>query len=317
MRLTLHVGLPKTATTTVQHVLEGSKPLLAAKGIVYPGSTATHLGLVRQVQSGRIEDAERTLDAMAEEARDAGAEHVLVSCEQMSLMPDRAVVRLKELFEARLPGLREIRVLVYVREPIGFATSLCQQRLKAGTTRLAAFEANPWPLRLLPLVMKQVRTFGRDAVQLRSLHPEHLVGGTVADDVFSAIGLEGLRPKEPVPVLNRSLSHQGALVADALAALLPRDQRSLVQRRVFKRQLEAIPGERFVLRDAVQRAIIKASRRDLESLRSLFGLEITPMPVPQVDVRGFDGAMAEAMARDILERVATPPGDTVDERGGR
>jgi hypothetical protein len=316
MRLTLHVGLPKTATTTIQHVLEVSKPLLGGFGIVYPGSTADHLGLVRQVQSGRVEEAARTIDAMAEEARDVGAEHLLLSCEHMSLMPERAVVRLKELFEAGLPGLRDVQVLAYVREPIGFATSLCQQRLKAGTTRLAAFEADPWPLRPLALIMKQVRTYGRDAVRLRYLHPRHLVGGTVADDVFSAIGLEGLRPRDPVPVLNPSLSHQGAMVADALAALVPRDQRNKVQRKTFKRLLEAIKGEKFVLPDAVQRAIIEASRRDLEGIRSLFGLEITPVPVSRVEVRGFDDAMAEAMARKIQERAATLPGNQADGRSG-
>ncbi|MFN5996612.1 MAG: hypothetical protein ACK47C_02795 [Paracoccaceae bacterium] len=312
MRLTLHVGLPKTATTTIQHVLEAVKPQLAERGIVYPGSTAEHLGLVRQVQSGRVEDAARTIDAMAEEARDAGAEHLLLSCEHMSLMPERAVANLKALFEARLPGLRELRVLAYVREPIGFATSLCQQRLKSGTTRLAAFRADPWPLRPLALIMKQVRTYGRDAVHLRYLHPEHLVGGTVADDIFAAIGLEGLRPPDPVPILNPSLSHQGAMVADALAALVPRDQRNKLQRRVFKRRLEAITGEKFVLPEAVQTAIIEASRRDLEGIRSLFGLEITPMPVAEIEVRGFDDAMAEAMARDILASAATQPGDRAD-----
>jgi hypothetical protein len=312
MRLTLHVGLPKTATTTIQHVLEASKPLLAREGVVYPGSTAMHLGLVRQVQSGRDEDAARTIDAMADEAREAGAGHLLVSCEHMSLMPERAVVRLKALFEARLPALRDVRVLCYVREPIGFATSLCQQRLKAGTTRLAAFHAAPWPLRPMAMIMKQVRTYGRDAVQLRHLHLEHLEGGTVVDDVFAAIGLPGLRPPDPVPILNPSLSQQGALVADALAALVPRDQRSKMQRRVFKRELEAIKGERFVLPDAVQRAIIEASRRDLEAIRTVFGLEIMPVPVSQGEVRGFDSAMAEAMAREILEKAAMQSGGQAD-----
>jgi hypothetical protein len=313
MRLTLHVGLPKTATTTIQHVLEGAKPLLAGQGVVYPLTTAGHLGLVRQVQSGREADAARTIDAMAEEARGAG--HMLLSCEHMSLMPERAVVRLKEMFEAGLPGLREVRVLAFVREPVGFATSLCQQRLKAGTTRLAAFQADPWPLRPMALIMKHVRTFGREAVQLRYLHRDHLAGGTVIDDVFAAIGLEGLRPPKPVPVLNPSLSHQGAMVADALAGLVPREQRSKAQRRVFRRELEAIEGDRFVLPDTVQMAIIDASRRDLEAIRSLFGLEITPERVGQVEVQGFDGAMAEAIARDILKTAAMQSGDQEDGSG--
>jgi hypothetical protein len=315
MRLTLHVGLPKTASTTIQHVLETSQAALAQAGVVYPGSTALHLGLVRQVQSGRDADAARTIDAMAEEARAAGAEHLLLSCEHMSLMPERAMLRLKALFEAGLPGLRETRVLAYVREPIGFATSLCQQRLKAGTTRLATFQDAPWPLRPLPLIMKQVRTYGRDAVELRQLDPKHLVGGTVVDDIFAAIGLAGLRPPMPVPVLNPSLSHQGAMVADALAGFVPREERSDVQRRTFKRLLEAIPGERFVLPVAVQQAIIAASRRDLQGIRSHFGLHIAPVPIVPVALSGFDVAMAEAMARDIVETAAMKAWDDLDGFG--
>ena len=56
MKLTLHVGLPKTATTFVQHTLSAEKVRLAEAGVVYPSDSLVHHDLpklVEQVAAGR------------------------------------------------------------------------------------------------------------------------------------------------------------------------------------------------------------------------------------------------------------------------
>ena len=310
MKLTLHVGLPKTATTTIQHVLETQKAAMIDRGVLYPGTTAFQLDLVRRTQFDRsgVSMAEGTLGEavgrVAAEVREVRPRHLVLSCEHMILVPTRAMLRLREAVETWLPEVREIAVLCYVREPIGFATSLCQQRLKSGTTRLADFAAEPWPFNLGELLGKLAKAHGRSAIELRQLHPDHLIGGTVVSDVLAAIGLPDLPLRDPVPVLNPSLSQHGALVADALAGLMPRAARSGGRNPALKRRLEAIPGPRFVLPEAVQRRIVVDSGPDLDAIRRDFGLNIVPQPVPQPEPDGFDAVMALAMAEDILRSLS-------------
>lgn len=306
MKLTLHVGLPKTATTTIQHVLEAVKPQLAERGVLYPGTTATQLELVRRTQFDRVGSSTaagslgEAVERLAVEVRALRPDQVVLSCEHMSLVPARAVARLKQVLEARLPEVREVGVLCYVREPIGFATSLCQQRLKSGTVSLSGFAADPWPFSLRQLLGKHVDCYGQDAVRLRYLHPDHLVHGSVVDDFLAAIGVTGVEVPVPVPVLNRSLSQDGALVADALAGLVPRAQRSKGRNPLYKRMLEAIEGPRFVLPKEVQARIIDASRADVEHIRRCWGLEIVPEPVELVGMPGIDATAALAMAGRIV-----------------
>lgn len=307
MKLTLHVGLPKTATTTIQHVLEASKPALAARGVLYPGTTAGQLDLVRRAQFDRSgsSTAEGSIGAAVErlsaEIREQRPEQVVLSCEHMSLVPARALMRLKQVLLERLPEVRDIGVLCYLREPVGFATSLCQQRLKAGTTRLAEFAAAPWPFSLRDILSKHTACFGRDAVEVRHFHPARMVNGNVVDDFLSAIGLLGFPLEVPVPVLNPSLTQAGALVADALAELVPRDQRHGGYKPVYKRMLEAVEGPRFVLPTAVQLRIIAEARSDLEFIRREFGLEILPEPVAHEIPPGLDAAAARNLAQGIVE----------------
>lgn len=320
MKLTLHVGLPKTATTTIQHVLEAVKPQLTARGVLYPGTTASQLELVRRTQFDRVGASTaagsvgEAVERLASEIRAVRPDHVVLSCEHMSLVPARAVARLKQVLEDRLPEVREVAVLCYVREPIGFATSLCQQRLKSGTVRLSGFAADPWPFSLRQLLGKQVDCYGQAAVRLRYLHHDHLVNGSAVDDVLAELGVAGIDAPVPVPVLNRSLSQEGAQVADALAGLVPRDRRSNGRNPVYKRMLEAIRGNRFVLPSEVQAKIIAASQADFEHIRKVWGLEIVPEPVELEAVPGLDAEAALAMARQIVAEadrlLAARAGDT-------
>lgn len=55
LKLTLHGGLPKTATTTIQHVLDATKPALSERGVLYPGTTRTQLELVQRTQLRSLE----------------------------------------------------------------------------------------------------------------------------------------------------------------------------------------------------------------------------------------------------------------------
>ena len=325
MELILHIGLPKTATTTIQHVLDSAKPELAARGVLYPGTTRSQLELVGRSQQRQTEakggpgSLDEAMGRVAEEIRALWPERVVLSCERMSLVSPGSVARLQRAIRHLLPEVREVRVLAYLRDPIDWATSLCQQRLKMGTTRLAEFVADPWPIGLEGVLAKYVDRYGREAVALRHLRPDRLVNSNVVDDFMAAIGLPGFAVPGPAPMLNRSLSQPGAQVADLMAGLMPRGQRDGVRKHALRRLLQGIEGPRFVLPRAAQARILAASRGDLDYIRRLWGLELgadlaEPPDAPEL---GQEAVMALALAiTEALERAVAVEEGQDDEAGG-
>jgi hypothetical protein len=305
MKLTLHIGLKKTATTTLQKALWDARQHLASEGVLFPGLSADHQRLARTVRSaaagvaGKAAKAEATLELLAAEMRQQPFRHMVLSSEHFSGFSDGAVQRLQGLLEARLPEITEIAVLCYLREPIAFASSMCQQELKNGTIRLADFEANPWPFALAERLMAYRDSFGPAAINLRYFHPGHLKDGDILRDFLAAIGLPDLDISAAGARRNPSLSQDGALVADALAALRPGPSRRTKLRRAYRRMLEKIEGPRFRLSEPVQERVIAASHADLALIRETFGLEIVPEPVPGPTETALTPAAAQSMAKTI------------------
>lgn len=325
MQLILHVGLPKTATTTIQHVMDASKSLLVERGVLYPVTTKTQMELVRRTQFRQREGETgpgslgEAMGWVAEEARVARPERIVLSCERMILVSAGSVARMQAAVATWLPEVDEIRVLAYVRDPISWATSLCQQRLKMGTARLAEFAADPWPLGLEDMLSKYVLRYGLEAVGLRHLHPEHLANGNVVDDFMAAIGLPGFVVPGPAPVLNRSLTLHGAQVADILAGRLPRGLREGVRKPLIRRLLQRIEGPRFVLPRDAQERIIAASSTDVEYVRANWGLDLRPKLVePPEEPELAEEAvltLALALVEEVEQVVAEEEAPDEDDDG--
>jgi hypothetical protein len=286
MKLTLHVGLPKTATTFVQHTLSVEKARLAEAGVVYPSDSLVHHDLPKLVElvvAGRAKHGRklnRLLAGFAGEVTASGREHVLVSSEYLIETSPAALALLDETLRRHFPGLREIKVLCYVREPIAFSTS---------------FYDTPWPLNLRDCLSRYVGQFGREALEVRKFHPDSLKNGDILDDFLDALGIDGLDLKRERGALNTALSDQGVQVADALAEIRPVRDRRRRYRREYRRMLEAIGGDRFVLPDAVQDRVEAASREDLAMLRDEFGVTLAPVrqkgtsgvPLPEETARSL------------------------------
>lgn len=304
MKLTLHVGLKKTATTTLQHALSAAKPRLAAEGLLFPGKPEAHHRLGRRVRAaGSGTMLAEALAPLVAEARRAGIDHVLVSSEHLISAPAAAVEGLRDLLARDFTEATEIRVLAYVREPVGYATSMCQQGLKNGIFRLSDFHADPWPFPIADWLDNYCRTFGRANVVVRQFHPDHLVEGDIVRDFLDAVGLHGVTIPVALPRRNASLSREGAMVADALVGLRPGPDRDRKHRGLYRRRLGKIEGGRFVLPAEVQDRVIAESRADMAMLRDEFGLDIIPEPVAELEVPGISPERALAVAMEILEKV--------------
>lgn len=314
MRLTLHVGLPKTATTFVQHTLTARKAQLAEAGVVFPGNSLQHHDipkLVELVAAGRgkyLRPLDQLLAAFAGEVAALGRDQVLISSEYLIETPPAAVALLDEKLRQHFPALKEIRVLCYVREPIAFSTSFCQQVVKSAHQRLQQFYDSPWPLDLSDCLSRYASQFGRGAMVVRKFQKDSLKNGDILDDVLDALGLGGLELKRERGAMNTALSDRGVQVADALAGIRPVKDRRRRYRRDYRRMLEAIEGDRFVLPEAVQDRVIAASLADLAMLKAEYGIALAPVrqAVPE------NALLPDETARSLAEHIV----DLVERRKG-
>jgi hypothetical protein len=311
VKLTLHIGTPKTATTTLQHTLAASREFLRKMGVLYPGPLTAHhewrdmLDLIAEGKTRHRAGLQKMKDQLAAEVAAAGIAHVLMSSESF-VDADRAVLeRLHEALCEAIPGLSEIRVICYLREPIGFATSNGQQLLKAGRVRLEDIHRQPWTINLRACFENHFAVFGRDNVVARHFHADCLVDGDIVADFLAALGMAGQTLPADLPGLNSTTSMEGALVADALAEIRPRAKRLRRNRRLYKRFIEQIPGQPFALPVDVQERVVEMSRADLEAVNDWFGLGIAPGKIRPAPPSGLDPQTAMWMARLIEGIVET------------
>ncbi|WP_374458154.1 hypothetical protein [Nocardioides sp.] len=135
----LHIGLPKTGTTTIQGMLDAAAPRLADEGVLIPGGghraqrTAVYDLLGQRVRGDLDEVVAGALDRLLAEVAAYDGPHVVVSEEELSLCRPRHVRRL-------LRGLSGHRVFVVVgvRDLARTLVSAWQQRIVNGGT-------TPWP----------------------------------------------------------------------------------------------------------------------------------------------------------------------------
>lgn len=185
-RLLLHVGAPKTGTTTLQHALHASRGPLLAAGILYPdvdlnpGPAPKHQWLANLLlfpEPGRFE---RNVAAVVEQAAATGAGRVVLSTEGLfnhwfdfSAADRTALARLRDLFD--------VTVWVVLREPVSWALSMYVQAVKNPPFPLAA----PYATAESPEAIIDHAYF---ATRLRY---DRFVRG--AEDVFGAGALHAMR----------------------------------------------------------------------------------------------------------------------------
>lgn len=129
MRLLLHIGLNKCASTFIQGRLAASRDHLARCGTCYPraGGRTAHYGLSAAYGFGPEGVAPLPLDAHLAEARRAGAERLVLSSEYLSLARPKAIASLAEDIAAAGLG---VEVLLFARPVVPWVRSLFNQYVK-------------------------------------------------------------------------------------------------------------------------------------------------------------------------------------------
>ena len=207
MTVHLHIGTPKTATSTIQAFFSANRPALAALGWCYPASLGarnhTRLAVAasdaenpwakRMVHTKAASDVHAARDPIRAEllAETAGAHHVILSNEHTweQLHTAEELTRLRDLVGDIDP---DIRLYCYVRrQDQAFVSRYTTQTIRRSRPPFDPDhvpEPEPW-LNYADLLDLWASVFGRDSLTVRIFRPALWTGGDIVTDLCTAMGV--------------------------------------------------------------------------------------------------------------------------------
>ena len=227
--LILHIGTAKTGTTSIQHFLCENRQALASQGFFVPsflGVGPNHRWLPLLAQDEGTEDGfttrqglhtspQRLRDGRASKRMElrqtaaATAESTwIISSEQLqSRLTTVDLLRLRRLLE---PLFEEIRVVVYLRQPLPTAISCWSTRTRSGrvTPTLPSPQSFAFLCDHAPMLRRWQQVFGRQPLMVRLFHPSELRGGSLLEDFCACAGIVDLPALQQPGHSNPSLSYQ-------------------------------------------------------------------------------------------------------------
>jgi hypothetical protein len=226
----LHIGLPKTGTTYLQHVLGGQRSQLRDLGILYPGSTDNHFLAVQDVMGHRFRDhldprSEGAWSAIMTEI-DGWTENILISHELLSLADDDQVAKVVQALAEH-----DIRVIVTARDLARQLPAVWQEDLKNGSSAtLESFidsardewetgsaEIGFWRFQNVAAILQRwQRVVGGDRVALVTVPPKGAPRELLLDRFSESLGTRITEPEDESGTDNVSL---GAAEAEFLRRL--------------------------------------------------------------------------------------------------
>lgn len=324
----LHIGVPKTGSTSLQAWLAERRDELADRGFLVPRSLGEphQIGLKKLAGRWANRDAgSRFASALRAElaAAPAGVHTVVLSNENVSTgFREAADLRtLKALLDQFCDGYR---IVVYLRRQLEQRLSNLSTELRRGRG-LPADPLGAPPYDYATLLALWVEVFGRAAVQPRLFEPDQLVGGDVVADFAALLGVPDLPGLAVAPQRNISLAAAAQVTLGRLAEAVrgnAADDALLLTRVPAWRALVTLFDERFAgpgllpERDAAI-AYLERCRESNEAVQAewfpnrptLFGgtFDRYPVAAPPPDPAAL-AATATAAAAFLLRRALPAAG---------
>ena len=261
----LHIGLHKTGTTSIQQTMYESRETLLAHGINYLAIDANHGPIIISMLSDAPDkdprNIRRFIDTPAKarvyntwnrrrlkrELRRNRSPKFLISGEGLSGLKHEKILALKKLLDPYASGYR---IIVYARDPYGFANSASLQRLKSGAVLGRWDRKMPLPNHKRKLE-KYIRVFGRENVDIRLFDPGRWVNNDLVSDFLVAIGEKAeLRNELNVVRANQSMSHEAAMILSETNIAVPASVKGLANRNRasgFHLYIAEIKGEKHFI----------------------------------------------------------------------
>lgn len=285
----LHIGCPKTGSTSIQTFLNsGRQAFLAAGHLAYPpghwhaqlsscfsnkpdqcyfnvSHGLTDLDTIRKRDALYFDELCQWLDQVRP------CKYLIFSYEGFLYLDTDALERFKTF---ALKWSDEIIVVAYVRPPLSFAASALSQQAKTGVL-FQDLPYVPWKT----IIQIYLSVFNKDQLILRKFARDVLAGGDVVDDFMHVLGitslpseLKGCREAE-----NESVSDVGMLLSIKIKELLEKRKVTVTHGAFFDflgKHLSLIPGNRFKLEPELCSRILVENKEDIEYLHDEFGISL-------------------------------------------
>ena len=191
--LYLHIGMPKTATTVLQHFFAQNREVLRRKGIVYPlipGLNAHHrLGWSIQVQNDlanwwfdtNLRDYHEEWEAVLAQCSN---HKILLSTESLWGLTESQIALVREV-----TSRFDVKIVIYVRRQDVLMDSWYNELVKIGISRDSP-ESNDKMISLETMQLWK-KFFGADNLLVRPYEKQQFCNGTIfADFLHHILGLE-------------------------------------------------------------------------------------------------------------------------------
>jgi hypothetical protein len=216
-RCVIHIGMHKTGSTSIQRSLHGhvdDRFFYANLGHDANHSLAIYSMFVESPEkhhhlhrsAGRDANAvqayvEQVTSDLNRSIEAAQGRTLLISGEDISVIPERFLSKLRDEFRARFD---EVSVVAYVRSPAGFIASHFQQRVKNAS--VDAVDPGLMYRNYRDTFLKFDNVFGTACVTLWKYDPQTFPNGCAVRDFCQRLGIA--LPSERIVRLNESLSRQ-------------------------------------------------------------------------------------------------------------
>jgi len=299
----LHIGLPKTATTSIQKSLSESRQELRNNGLLYPGDDIDHALMIptfhqnggqhfrfarRNMSPENAVEASTTFIAgLVEEFRQFDGD-VLISSEYFSDIDQSKVVELRDFFAKS--GL-VLEIVCYVRHPVAQVTSSLNQRIKLGRTTLEeGLVALAWQSSRITLE-PYLSALGRKNLHVRSFNQAVVKGPT--NDLLSIVGYHGSLDNVKQLRGNDSLSMAGVFLVDQINQLYGDSS----QHRKKRQLMLGVGGQKFQLPAATASLVEERGQEEVAWLKQTFQVE--PLGPESNDC--YQTPFDEEAIRDIVQ----------------
>ncbi|MEM0905974.1 MAG: hypothetical protein AAGJ94_01330 [Pseudomonadota bacterium] len=305
----MHIGPPKTGTTSIQSSLSQSRGLLADEGFFYPDRAKNHAFLLapfhdhpkRQhilqrelAKAGGDEDA-LAIDVKRYVRNEVFSHHnanIIFSSEHLTLLNHQGVRRLRVFLHR---NRENVKIIIYIRHPVEQAGSLIQEQVKNGARRLSDYADNPPFIHYRALIEKWADIFGADNMILRPYNKKVWPKGDLIADFFTVVGLGHIEHKVPREHANRGLSAAAVLLADALNGVHPQGATA----RAKPQFLKDIEGVKYVPDADILDAVRRSAEPHLVYLKEVWGLTLPEPKVTTVAQNPFDEAALRSIALQL------------------
>ncbi|MCW8827554.1 MAG: hypothetical protein OQK94_00705 [Gammaproteobacteria bacterium] len=292
MKMIIHIGTPKTGSTSIQKGLFNLRKSLREQHCLYPGKGKSHHAVAalvrpfnklrRYTQSKHKNNPDKIFhraEALRTEIKSSNANTVLLSSEFLCRLSSEEIFR---LIDALGFSPADVYAICYVRQPSRFYLSAIQQKLKASVTIPNPFDKK---YDFHGMLQSWISIIGKENVVVRAFDREQLHREDVVSDLLQILNKEfsiDLSQHKPARTeKNTSLSAEACILMQELRRELLNleddvytdDSRRLV--RIIKSKSAWMRLTRMKFRREIVSQIDRLHKSDLEWLKQGYGIEFT------------------------------------------